>query len=99
MKLALAIALNLMMVTAGLAASNPDDDPKAQLPPQSSIKLSQLIEKAEQRPGFYAIKSISYSDGQYEVIYYMDDGAEVHLNYNAATGQIEPPKSGGLFGG
>ena len=89
----------LISVASAYGQSSVNKDPIATLPPKDSIKLSQVISKTEERPGFYAIKSVSFSDGQYEVIYFMDDGAEVRLNYDAKTGTARPPKSGGLFGG
>ncbi|MBP0616575.1 PepSY domain-containing protein [Jiella mangrovi] len=88
----------LMMGSAIAAASQNDNDPLKTLPPKDSVKLSTVIATAEKRPGFYAIKSIDYSDGDYHVVYFMNDGAEVRIDYDAKTGQGHPPKSSGLFG-
>ncbi|MEE2952936.1 MAG: PepSY domain-containing protein [Pseudomonadota bacterium] len=92
------MALGLLTATSAFAQSDTRPDPLAKLPPANSVKLSQVIAKTEGRPGFYAIKSVSYSDGEYEIVYFMDDGAEVRMNYDAETGEARPPKEGGLFG-
>ncbi len=98
-QIVLALCVSGLMTSAAVAATADKNDPLASLPPQGSVQLSQLIAKTEQRPGFYAIKSITYADGQYNVVYYMSDGAEVRLGYDAKTGDTRPPKSGGgLFG-
>lgn len=93
-----ALAIVALTVSGAVAASPEAPATGPDLPPQGSVKLSQLIAQAEERAGFFAIKSISYSSNEYEVIYYMDDGAEVRLNLDAKTGDVRPPKSGGLFG-
>ena len=80
-----------------VAASAQDDDPRSKLPPPDSIKLSTVIEQVEGRPGFYGIESISFSDGEYRIVYFMADGAEVRINYDAKTGASRPPRRG-LFG-
>ncbi|MCK5933377.1 MAG: PepSY domain-containing protein [Fulvimarina manganoxydans] len=92
------MALGLFTATNAFAQSGTQPDPLAKLPPANSVKLSQVIAKTEGRPGFYAIKSVSFSDGEYEIVYFMDDGAEVRMNYDAKTGEARPPKTGGLFG-
>ncbi|NBJ13855.1 PepSY domain-containing protein [Microvirga arsenatis] len=92
------VGLSLFAITSAFAQTDNKSDPLSTLPPPDSVKLSQVIAKTEVRPGFYAIKSVSFSDGQYEIVYFMQDGAEVRLNYDAKTGQARPPKSGGLFG-
>ncbi|MCO6389238.1 hypothetical protein [Aliihoeflea sp. 40Bstr573] len=79
------------------AASAQDDGPLSKLPPPDSIKLSSVIAQVEKRPGYYGIDNISFADGEYRVVYYMDDGAEVRINYNAKTGASRPPRKG-LFG-
>lgn len=93
------IAFAILTISGAVAASQEAPDPLADLPPQGGVKLSQLVAETEGRPGFYAIKSVSYSRGEYEVVYSMQDGAEVRLNFDAKTGEVRPPKSGGLFGG
>jgi hypothetical protein len=93
------VAFAILTLSGAGAVSQESPKPLADLPPQGSIKLSQLISETEGRAGFYAIKSISYSGGEYEVVYYMMDGAEVRLNFDVKTGEVRPPKSGGLFGG
>jgi hypothetical protein len=80
-----------------VSASAQDDDPLAKLPPPDSIKLSAVIAEVEGRPGFYGIESISFTDGEYRVVYFMADGAEVRINYDAKTGASRPPRRG-LFG-
>lgn len=93
------VAFAILTLSGAVAASQESPKPLADLPPQGSVKLSQLILETEGRAGFYAIKSISYSRGEYPFIYYMMDGAEVRLNFDVKTGEVRPPKSGGLFGG
>ncbi|MGX1101513.1 PepSY domain-containing protein [Amorphus sp. MBR-141] len=93
------LAISVLAILGSAAASQETPAPRADLPPQGSVKLSQLVAATEGREGFYAIKSILYSKGEYEVVYYMSDGAEVRLNFDAKTGEVRPPKSGGLFGG
>ncbi|MEN3793859.1 PepSY domain-containing protein [Fulvimarina sp. MAC3] len=92
------MALSLFAATSAFAQSDSQPDPLAKLPPADSVKLSEVIAKTEGRPGFYAIKSVSFSDGEYEIVYFMDDGAEVRMNYDAKTGDARPPETGGLFG-
>ncbi|TFF25049.1 hypothetical protein E3C22_06610 [Jiella endophytica] len=100
-QIAAGILLSGLLMGTAIAATNQngdDNDPLKGLPPQGSVKLSKVVATAEERPGFYAIKSIDYSDGDYHVVYYMNDGAEVHIDYDAKTGDGHPPKSSGLFG-
>ena len=78
-------------------ASAQDNGPLSKLPPTDSIKLSSVIAEVEKRPGFYGIESVSFADGEYRVVYFMSDGAEVRINYDAKTGASRPP-SRGLFG-
>ncbi|MFC3694605.1 PepSY domain-containing protein [Chenggangzhangella methanolivorans] len=92
------VGLCLFASTGAFAQSSNKSDPLSSLPPRDSVKLSQVIAKAEVRPGFFAIKTVSFSAGQYEVVYFMDDGAEVRINFDAKTGEARPPKTGGLFG-
>ncbi|MBC7284032.1 hypothetical protein [Hoeflea sp.] len=80
-----------------ISASAQDRDPLSKLPPPDSIKLSTVIEQVEGRPGFYGIESISFADGEYRIVYFMADGAEVRINYDAKTGASRPPRRG-LFG-
>ncbi|MCW7546327.1 PepSY domain-containing protein [Aurantimonas litoralis] len=93
------VAFAILTLSGTVAASQESPELPADLPPKGSVKLSQLISETEGRAGFHAIKSISYSRGEYEVVYYMMDGAEVRLNFDVKTGAVKPPKSGGLFGG
>ena len=80
-----------------VSAAAEDKDPLSKLPPPDSIKLSTVIEQVEGRPGFYAIESITFADGEYRIVYFMGDGAEVRINYDAKTGASRPPRRG-LFG-
>ena len=93
------VAFAILTLSGSVAASQEKSDPRGNLPPPGSVKLSQLIAETEGRPGFHAVKSISYSRGEYAVVYYMKDGAEVKLNFDVKTGGVRPPSSGGLFGG
>ena len=92
------VGLSLFAITSAFAQTDHKTDPLSSLPPPDSVKLSQVIARTEGRPGFYAIKSVSFSGGQYEIVYYMVDGAEVKLNYDAKTGGARPPRRS-LFGG
>ena len=78
-------------------ASAQENNPLSKLPPPEGIKLSAVISEVEGRPGFYAIESVSFADGEYRVVYFMADGAEVRINYDAKTGASRPPRRG-LFG-
>lgn len=80
-----------------VSASAQDRDPLSKLPPPDSIKLSAVIAEVERRPGFFGIESISFAEGEYRVVYFMADGAEVRINYDAKTGASRPPRRG-LFG-
>ena len=93
-------ALTLLLAGNAYAQDDAEQRVLSKLPPPGGVKLSELIAQTERRPGFYAIESVSFSDsdGQYEVIYFMEDGAEVRINSDAATGSPRPPKRG-LFGG
>jgi|TARA_R110000751_G_scaffold156366_3_gene261818 hypothetical protein len=93
----IACVITTLIISGTVAVSQETPASLVELPPQGGVKLSQLLAELEGRAGFYAIKSISYSRGEYEVVYYMQDGAEVRLNLDAKSGDVRPPKSG-LFG-
>lgn len=61
--------------------------------PTELKKPSEILAAVEARQGFALLKRVDYSDGQYRVEYYMDDGAEVSVTYDARTGRTVPPSS------
>ena len=50
------LAFAILTISGALAAAQDEPDPLADLPPQGSVKLSQLVAETEGRPGFYAIE-------------------------------------------
>ena len=88
----------LLFACLGPVAAADETKRSEDIPPADGLKLSKIVEMVEQRPGFYAFSRISYKENQYEIIYFMKDGAEVHLNYDARTGDVRPPERG-LFSG
>lgn len=58
------------------------------IPPQNSMKLSQLIAKIEQRDQFQYIKDIEWEEeGYYDVTYYTKDKAKVEIKLDPVSGQ------------
>jgi hypothetical protein len=58
------------------------------VPPQNSMKLSQLVAKVEQREKFQYIKDIEWEEeGYYEVTYYTTDKAKVEIRLDPVSGQ------------
>jgi len=61
----------------------------AHVPPQESRKLSEIIAKVEQRPGFRYIDEVDWDDGGYEVTYYTTDNAKVEIKFDPVTGETK----------
>ena len=58
------------------------------VPPQNALKLSEIVSKVEQRPGFRYIDDVQWNDdGYYNVIYFTDDKAKVEMKFNPVTGE------------
>lgn len=58
------------------------------VPPQNSMKLSQLIAKVEQRDKFQYIKDVEWErEGYYEITYYTTDKAKVEIKLDPVSGQ------------
>jgi hypothetical protein len=57
------------------------------VPPQNSMKLSQLIAKVEQRDHFQYVSEIEWSeDGYYDITYYTSDKAKVEIKVDPISG-------------
>lgn len=58
------------------------------IPPEKSLKLSEIIAKIEQRDQFRYIDEIDWDeDGFYDVIYYTSDKAKVEIKIDPVTGE------------
>jgi hypothetical protein len=58
------------------------------VPPQKSMKLSQIIAQVEQRDKFQYVKDIEWEEeGYYEVTYYTTDKAKVEVKLDPVSGQ------------
>ncbi|GGD29149.1 PepSY domain-containing protein [Aureimonas glaciei] len=85
MRTPILFAVSLLFTTSALAVA-----PEA--PPVDAIRLSEVVGKVEARPEFAFIDQIDYSDGVYQVVFYMKDGAEVRIEYDVRTGEPIVPK-------
>lgn len=58
------------------------------VPPQNSLKLSEIIAKIEQRDQFHYISEIDWeSEGYYDVTYYTYDKAKVEIKVDPVSGE------------
>ncbi|TPK31198.1 PepSY domain-containing protein [Mesorhizobium sp. B2-4-2] len=57
------------------------------LPPPNAKKLSDIIDKVEQRDGFRYVKEVDWDDGAYTVTYYTADKAKVEITYDPVTAE------------
>ncbi|AMS40195.1 MULTISPECIES: PepSY domain-containing protein [Aminobacter] len=58
------------------------------VPPQNSLKLSEIIAKIEQRDQFHYISEIDWeSEGYYDVTYYTSDKAKVEIKVDPVSGE------------
>jgi hypothetical protein len=58
------------------------------IPPQKSMKLSEIIASVERRDKFQYIKEVEWEqEGYYEVTYYTTDKAKVEIKLDPVTGQ------------
>lgn len=58
------------------------------IPPEKSLKLSEIIGKIEQRDQFRYVDEIDWDeDGFYDVIYYTSDKAKVEIKIDPVTGE------------
>ncbi|MGE0501108.1 MAG: PepSY domain-containing protein [Rhizobiaceae bacterium] len=64
---------------------NAQDDRK--VPPEDSLKLSEIIAKVEARPDFKYVDEIDWDDDSYSVVYFTADKAKVEISYNPVTGE------------
>ena len=64
------------------------DQPR--VPPQDARKLSEIVAKVEQRPGFRYISEIDWEDGGYAVTYFTTDNAKVEVDFDPVTGETRP---------
>lgn len=63
------------------------------MPAPDGVKVSQIVAEIEKREGYAYLGRIENDDGNYRVIYYMSDGAEVSITYSSATGQPLAPEA------
>jgi len=59
------------------------------VPPESSVKLSDIIAKVEAREGFRYVDEIDWSEDGYTVIYFTSDKAKVEITFDAVTGETK----------
>ncbi len=58
------------------------------MPPDKSLKLSEIIAKIEQRDQFRYIHEIDWDrDGYYDITYYTADKAKVEIKIDPVTGE------------
>jgi len=58
------------------------------VPPENSIKLSEIIAKVEKRPQFRYVGQIDWDqDGYYDITYYTTDKAKVEIKIDPKTGE------------
>jgi len=58
------------------------------IPPENSIKLSEIIAKVEKRPQFRYVNEIEWDqDGYYDITYYTTDKAKVEIKIDPKTGE------------
>ncbi|MGJ4860041.1 PepSY domain-containing protein [Labrys sp. KB_33_2] len=77
-------ALAGLLLLAGVASAQTTS---TALPPQGSLKLSQIIAKVEAREGFAYISEVEWSQsGYYEVTYMTTDKAKVELHLDPMSG-------------
>ena len=73
------------LLLCGAAAAQEDEQ---DVPPQNTLRLSEIIAKVEQRDAFQYIDRIEWkADGHYRVVYFTSDKAKVEINYNPVTGE------------
>lgn len=66
--------------------------PAPNVPPANGKKLSEIIAKVEQRPGFRYIDDVDWDDGAYDVTYYTTDNAKVEMKFDAVSGESKAPE-------
>lgn len=58
------------------------------VPPQNSLKLSEIIAKIEQRDQFRYLSEVEWeSKGYYDIVYYTTDKAKVEIKIDPVTGE------------
>ncbi|MFU0502996.1 PepSY domain-containing protein [Pseudaminobacter sp. NGMCC 1.201702] len=81
----LGAAVAALLLCGGAQAQNAAPLP---MPPENSLKLSEIITKIETRDQFRYIDEIDWQEeGYYEVTYYTKDKAKVEINVNPVTGE------------
>ena len=83
----LAVFSFLLLAAAGAFAAEPT------MPAPNGVKASEIIAAIEKREGYAYLGSIENEDGNYLVVYYMSDGAEVTIAYSSATGLPLAPEA------
>lgn len=78
--------LVLAVLLGAMPAHAQTKDPA--VPPQNSLKLSEIIAKIEQRDQFHYISEIDWeSEGYYDVVYYTSDKAKVEIKIDPVSGE------------
>lgn len=77
------------IVVAMLACGHAHAQTQAQpVPPQGSLKLSEIIAKIEKRDQFQYVSEIDWNeDGYYDITYRTNDKAKVEIKIDPKTGQ------------
>jgi hypothetical protein len=82
----LSAALAALILT-GSAQAQTEAPP---IPPENSMKLSEILAKIETRDQFRYVSEVDWDeDGFYRVIYFTSDKAKVEINIDPATGAPE----------
>lgn len=78
------------MLCAALLAAAPvhAQSKEPTIPPEKSLKLSEIIAKIEKRNQFRYISEIDWEqEGYYDVTYYTTDKAKVEIKIDAVSGE------------
>ena len=77
-------AASAALLIAGSAQAQTEAPP---IPPENSVKLSEILAKIETRDQFRYVGEVEWDeDGFYRVIYFTSDKAKVEINIDPATG-------------
>jgi hypothetical protein len=57
------------------------------IPPQTAVRLSDIIAKVEKRPGFQYIERVQWFNDAYIITFHTMDKARVEIHFDALTGQ------------
>lgn len=77
-------------ITIGLLVGSPvvAQDAPSPMPPESAMKLSEILAKVEARDQFRYVSEIDWDEeAYYDIVYFTSDKAKVEIKIDPATGQ------------